>query len=98
MRPLHQINERTGLSADYFNEYMECWLLQEHVDEVKACLADYQIRTYAERFQGYDLGLNEEQKASVARLDGIAQRLNARDFSQDELRALLAEAHKLIFG
>lgn len=107
MRRVPQIQEETGVSADYLNEYFpKCIALElRGINKVAELFRESPIRRYRERFPEdvYDNVVNGKNERRVSRLDEIAEDFNKRMvdpkmFSEKDFKRMINEVVSLVYG
>ena len=107
MKPeVPQINKKTGVSADYWNEYnAKYFYYNKWKDSIAKGINEYPIKTYIERFpeKTYKNIITSKNKNRVQELDNLAEIVNKEfsdpsDFSKDDFKKILNKVYKLIYG
>jgi hypothetical protein len=107
MRRVPQLQEETGISADYLNEYFpKCITLElRGINKVAELVRVSPIKKYRERFPEnvYDNVVNGENERRVSRLDEIAEDVNKRmidtsRFSEKDFKRMINEVVSLVNG
>ncbi|MDO8642253.1 MAG: hypothetical protein Q7R76_01520 [Candidatus Woesearchaeota archaeon] len=106
MEQIPQIWPGTGMSQDYFNEYIGKGMILErgNLERVARSFRDRPIKRYEERFPAtvYQDVVTLENQWRVQRLDEIAQEANARfsdvsRFTKDDFERTVTEVRCLIW-
>ncbi|GIU69455.1 MAG: hypothetical protein KatS3mg002_0691 [Candidatus Woesearchaeota archaeon] len=107
MEKIPQIHPKTGISQDYFNEYVVIIMLfnNNKIDQVVKIIKDSHIKTYEQRFppSKYIHDYDEKIKKKVEALDEFAKIIN-RDFSSEEnfnrerFKEIVNEVCRIIYG
>ncbi|MFW6026030.1 MAG: hypothetical protein ACOCRX_06775 [Candidatus Woesearchaeota archaeon] len=106
MKPkVPQINKRTGISADYWNEYnAKYFYYKKGKDSIAKGVTEYPIKTYVERFpeKTYKNVITSKNKSKVQKLDSLAEIVNREfkdpsNFSKNDFKKILNKVYKLIY-
>ena len=104
-----QINEDTGISSDYWNEYFtkRCSFSfkSNSCEAVAEEIRKYPIKKYEERFsqKEYENVITDKNKFRVKRLDELANLVNSKftntsNFTEYEFKQLINEVFRLIWN
>lgn len=104
-----QINQDTGISADYWNEYFakRCSFSFEpnSCEAVAEEIRKYPIKKYEERFpvNEFEEVINDKNRSRIKRLDELANVINSKftnasNFTENEFKQLINEVFRLIWN
>ncbi|MGM5481886.1 MAG: hypothetical protein ACQESF_00345, partial [Nanobdellota archaeon] len=100
-----QLVESTGISADYWNEYLpKACFLRKGMSKVKGLIRESPIQKYEERFPViyYNDVINEFNEDRICRLNELSEIVNnfAYDsflLDQNQFKRIVNEVHNLIY-
>ncbi len=101
-----QINSKTGISSDYWNEYnaKTVWLKKGH-NYVINSIKEYPIRKYEQVYppETYDNVITPENSQKINRLNELADLVNntfidATKFTETDFKKVINEVSNIIYG
>lgn len=103
MADVPQLNERTGVSFDYFNAvaYLPLVFYNFGIDGVNEKIRTNPLRTYQQYFAGMEDLVDDKNRTRVARINRIIGALNekARDeMDERTYKKAINALHHLIYG
>ena len=102
-----QIVPETGVSADYWNEYMgiQALIEGEGFPALAESFREYPVKRYQERYPAdkYEEVVTEQNRERVSRLDELASLANEKftnesRFTESDYERLINEVRNLIYG
>ncbi len=104
MKKVPQI-EKTGISADYINEYVGKAMIFElnGIEKMLNNFKEYPIKKYTERFSSNDYCdvITKENKERVEELNRLAEICNSKDFydlPKNDILEIMERAYCIIYG
>jgi hypothetical protein len=101
-----QINENTGVSSDYWNEYVShITTSREGIKTLAEWFKEYPIRKYEQRFptEKYEDAITPQNINAIRRLNELSDIVNANftdplKLTEDKFKKTITEVCHIIFG
>lgn len=101
-----QIVDKTGVSADYWNEYFASTIrLERGLFYVAESFREYPVKKYEQRFspEKYENVITPENRARVTRLNELSDMVNGTfvdvsTFTELDFMRVINEVHNLIYA